>query len=121
MILPFNSGKKKILEHGIVQNIGNSSNLDIHHLHFQGRYESKSREFPYFNLESLQAATNNFGDSNKLGQGGFGPVYKVIAFLRAHLEKFIFNLLTYVQFLKLYFYRYNCIFVSFIFKHDLSQ
>ncbi|XP_050288716.1 cysteine-rich receptor-like protein kinase 10 [Quercus robur] len=71
-------GKKKILEHGIIQNIGSSSNLDIHHLHFQGRYESKSQEFPYFNLASLQAATNNFGDSNKLGQGGFGPVYKGI-------------------------------------------
>ncbi|KAM3749413.1 hypothetical protein ACB098_05G183100 [Castanea mollissima] len=53
-----------------------SSNLDFHHQHFQGRYESKSQEFPYFNLASLQAATNNFGDSNKLGQGGFGPVYK---------------------------------------------
>ncbi|KAL0012445.1 hypothetical protein SO802_007553 [Lithocarpus litseifolius] len=69
-------GKKKILEHGIIQNIGSSSNLDFHHQDFQGRYESKSQEFPYFNLASLQAATNNFGDSNKLGQGGFGPVYK---------------------------------------------
>ncbi|KAL4628525.1 hypothetical protein ACB092_05G245400 [Castanea dentata] len=70
--------KKQILEHGIIQNIGSSSNLHFHHQHFQGRYESKSQEFPYFNLASLQAATNNFGDSNKLGQGGFGPVYKGI-------------------------------------------
>jgi len=23
------------------------------------------------------AATNNFSDANKLGEGGFGPVYKV--------------------------------------------
>ncbi|KAM4101924.1 hypothetical protein ACB094_05G182800 [Castanea mollissima] len=72
------NGKKKILEHGIIQNIGSSSNLHFHHQHFQGRYKSKSQEFPYFNLASLQAATNNFGDSNKLGQGGFGPVYKGI-------------------------------------------
>ncbi|KAM3701574.1 hypothetical protein ACJW30_05G183500 [Castanea mollissima] len=70
------NGKKKNLEHGIIQNIGSSNNLDFHDQHFQGRYELKSREFPYFNLASLQAATNNFGDSNKLGQGGFGPVYK---------------------------------------------
>nr|XP_023924895.1 cysteine-rich repeat secretory protein 38-like [Quercus suber] len=70
------NGKKKILGHGIIQNIGSSNNLDFHHQHFQGRYDSKSQEFPYFNLASLQAATNNFGDSNKLGQGGFGPVYK---------------------------------------------
>ncbi|MFS7984394.1 putative protein kinase RLK-Pelle-DLSV family [Helianthus anomalus] len=29
-----------------------------------------------FSLSTLVAATNNFSDSNKLGQGGFGPVYK---------------------------------------------
>ncbi|KAL2349524.1 hypothetical protein Fmac_003524 [Flemingia macrophylla] len=27
-------------------------------------------------LRSLRVATNNFSDTNKLGQGGFGPVYK---------------------------------------------
>jgi hypothetical protein len=25
---------------------------------------------------SVSAATNNFSDVNKLGEGGFGPVYK---------------------------------------------
>ncbi|KAA8524523.1 hypothetical protein F0562_010946 [Nyssa sinensis] len=34
-------------------------------------------DVPYFELESILAATNNFSDVNKLGQGGFGPVYKV--------------------------------------------
>ncbi|XP_010247618.1 PREDICTED: putative receptor-like protein kinase At4g00960 [Nelumbo nucifera] len=29
-----------------------------------------------FNFEKLRAATNNFSESNKLGQGGFGSVYK---------------------------------------------
>lgn len=28
------------------------------------------------NLSIIQAATNNFSDDNKLGEGGFGPVYK---------------------------------------------
>lgn len=31
-----------------------------------------------YDLSTLQAATENFSDENKLGQGGFGPVYKVI-------------------------------------------
>ena len=31
-----------------------------------------------FSLVSVMAATNNFSDENKIGQGGFGPVYKVI-------------------------------------------
>ncbi|MED6163810.1 hypothetical protein PIB30_083652 [Stylosanthes scabra] len=29
-----------------------------------------------FNLDSIQDATNDFSDANKLGQGGFGAVYK---------------------------------------------
>ncbi|XP_047271117.1 G-type lectin S-receptor-like serine/threonine-protein kinase At4g03230 [Capsicum annuum] len=33
-------------------------------------------DVPYFPLETILAATNNFSNANKLGQGGFGPVYK---------------------------------------------
>ncbi|XP_074269991.1 G-type lectin S-receptor-like serine/threonine-protein kinase SD1-13 [Silene latifolia] len=36
----------------------------------------KFEELPLFKFEKLSAATNNFQESNKLGQGGFGPVYK---------------------------------------------
>ncbi|KAJ0248197.1 Serine-threonine/tyrosine-protein kinase [Hirschfeldia incana] len=32
----------------------------------------------FFDMNALRAATNNFNVSNKLGQGGFGPVYKGI-------------------------------------------
>ncbi|XP_041015543.1 G-type lectin S-receptor-like serine/threonine-protein kinase B120 [Juglans microcarpa x Juglans regia] len=31
---------------------------------------------PQFSYESVSAATNNFSNVNKLGEGGFGPVYK---------------------------------------------
>nr|XP_011461958.1 PREDICTED: G-type lectin S-receptor-like serine/threonine-protein kinase At4g27290 [Fragaria vesca subsp. vesca] len=35
-------------------------------------------ELPLFCLRSILAATNNFSEDNKLGEGGFGPVYKGI-------------------------------------------
>ena len=34
-------------------------------------------ELPLFNLPEITTATDNFSVNNKLGQGGFGPVYKV--------------------------------------------
>ena len=34
-------------------------------------------EIHYFNLSTILTATNSFSDANKLGEGGFGPVYKV--------------------------------------------
>ncbi|KAH7662222.1 Non-specific serine/threonine protein kinase protein [Dioscorea alata] len=38
--------------------------------------ETISGECPLFDLGTLKAATNNFSDENKLGEGGFGLVYK---------------------------------------------
>ena len=32
----------------------------------------------YFTLRHIKAATGNFDPANKIGEGGFGPVYKVI-------------------------------------------
>lgn len=34
-------------------------------------------ELPLFSFATLLKATNNFSLNNKLGDGGFGPVYKV--------------------------------------------
>lgn len=31
----------------------------------------------FFEMHTIQTATDNFSISNKLGQGGFGTVYKV--------------------------------------------
>ncbi|XVF87656.1 hypothetical protein PTKIN_Ptkin18bG0137800 [Pterospermum kingtungense] len=41
-----------------------------------GNSRVRSQEFPSIQLNILQAATKQFCDENKLGQGGFGPVYK---------------------------------------------
>ncbi|GKV19311.1 hypothetical protein SLEP1_g29592 [Rubroshorea leprosula] len=32
-----------------------------------------------YDLNSIEAATNNFADSNRIGEGGFGVVYKVMS------------------------------------------
>ncbi|XP_062087474.1 cysteine-rich receptor-like protein kinase 10 [Humulus lupulus] len=41
-----------------------------------GTDDDNSGELHCFNLSSIVAATNDFSDANKLGEGGFGPVYK---------------------------------------------
>ncbi|XP_059439869.1 cysteine-rich receptor-like protein kinase 10 [Corylus avellana] len=59
-------------------NIGDHYISNFHRTNFQGRYDPNTRESPHIDLASILAATNNFSDSNKLGEGGFGPVYKGI-------------------------------------------
>ncbi|XP_042065330.1 G-type lectin S-receptor-like serine/threonine-protein kinase At1g11300 [Salvia splendens] len=38
--------------------------------------EGNLEELPLFKMEMLANATSNFSEANKLGRGGFGPVYK---------------------------------------------
>ncbi|OWM91333.1 G-type lectin S-receptor-like serine/threonine-protein kinase B120 isoform X2 [Punica granatum] len=46
-----------------------------------GQYDLEAKQvngpdLPLFNFNAVATATNNFSEQNKLGQGGFGPVYK---------------------------------------------
>lgn len=41
-----------------------------------------SSVFTVFELKTLVAATENFHVKNKLGEGGFGAVYKVIYYTK---------------------------------------
>lgn len=51
---------------------GFSGSID---LHLDGS-SINNAELSLFNFSSIIIATNNFSEENKLGQGGFGPVYK---------------------------------------------
>lgn len=39
--------------------------------------ENRGPELQSFTLARVRVVTNNFSTANKLGEGGFGPVYKV--------------------------------------------
>lgn len=39
---------------------------------------NKDTELSAFSLSMIAKSTNNFALDNKLGEGGFGPVYKVM-------------------------------------------
>ncbi|ONI18607.1 hypothetical protein PRUPE_3G226300 [Prunus persica] len=38
--------------------------------------DERDIDVPFFDLQSILDATDNFSNANKLGQGGYGPVYK---------------------------------------------
>ncbi|GAY64755.1 hypothetical protein CUMW_235860 [Citrus unshiu] len=44
----------------------------------QEKGHSMSHDLKIFDFQTIVAATNNFSLINKIGEGGFGPVYKVI-------------------------------------------
>lgn len=49
----------------------------------QEESQEEDLELPLFDLATICAATDQFSLGNKIGQGGFGPVYKVWFILSA--------------------------------------
>lgn len=54
-----------------------SKSFNILKMKNKQRRDIKNFELQFFTFESVVSATNNFADDCKLGEGGFGPVYKV--------------------------------------------
>ena len=48
------------------------------HRDLEDETREEDLELPLFDLETVSAATDMFSFKNKIGEGGFGPVYKVI-------------------------------------------
>ncbi|KAK7312937.1 hypothetical protein VNO77_37205 [Canavalia gladiata] len=61
--------------------------------------EQEDLELPLFDLATIAHATNHFSDHNKLGEGGFGPVYRDPSYLIAEIsamgESYYENLTSY--------------------------
>jgi hypothetical protein len=36
----------------------------------------KDQDLPFFSFSAIKTATDYFAEANKLGEGGYGPVYK---------------------------------------------
>jgi hypothetical protein len=60
-------------------------------------------ELPIFDLTTIANATHNFSNNNKLGEGGFGLVYKVNNNITRRAIFFIFQTIP-----NLSFFRVHC-------------
>ncbi|PHT90633.1 G-type lectin S-receptor-like serine/threonine-protein kinase [Capsicum annuum] len=67
------NGKDLILYHALVKYFQKRSESLAS---YEGMDESKHAEISIFDLSTITNATDKFSDANKLGEGGFGSVYK---------------------------------------------
>jgi hypothetical protein len=59
-----------------ISGINNTNNVTQGSRYWRKR-QGKNAEFCLFDFEELLEATSNFSEENKLGEGGYGTVYKV--------------------------------------------
>lgn len=66
-----NSSEVELIDSG-----GGRFSNDYNSENLQAEKHTKLQDFPSFQLDIILAATEHFSEKNKLGEGGFGPVYK---------------------------------------------
>lgn len=66
--------KKKIKDSILSDRLNNSRDMLVN----RGNPHDTKLELPTIDFEVIAAATDNFSISSKIGEGGFGPVFKVI-------------------------------------------
>ncbi|KAI3839690.1 hypothetical protein MKW98_009995 [Papaver atlanticum] len=59
---------------------GTSREAEFVYRNIQGEDQMKPRDFPLISFLDILTATDNFSESNKLGKGGYGPVFKAWQF-----------------------------------------
>ncbi|XP_058071194.1 G-type lectin S-receptor-like serine/threonine-protein kinase At4g27290 [Magnolia sinica] len=74
----YQPGKQERSQEVLLRELGDNGSddrefINANRLREDGR---KGLELPLYSFASIVAATDNFSPTNKLGQGGFGPVYK---------------------------------------------
>ncbi|XP_058072802.1 cysteine-rich receptor-like protein kinase 10 [Magnolia sinica] len=65
--------EEKEEDHALSHYLGNHDGSEIINASMQG---DQVPELSIMNFATIEASTNNFSNENKLGEGGFGPVYK---------------------------------------------
>ncbi|XXG69357.1 hypothetical protein AAC387_Pa06g2245 [Persea americana] len=61
--------------HALLNNLGATS-TDLLNTNIYGGSQGENQELQFIDFGTIQHSTNNFSSENKLGQGGFGTMYK---------------------------------------------
>lgn len=73
--------EKKTKDSILSDRLNNSRNMLVN----RGNPHDTKLELPTIDFEEIAAATDNFIISSKIGEGGFGPVFKVMQLSYAYL------------------------------------